>query len=191
MIMRKTKHWLVTAALLLCSFLVSAHDFEVDGIYYKIVSESDLTVNVTYKGSRFNEFSNTYSGDIVIPSTVVYNNNKYSVVGIEDDTFLSSHTLVSVVISEGVRSIKGAFSYCFSVISVTLPQSLTELDDWAFYDCSNLMSVNIPNGLTDIGMWAFGGCSSLTSIIIPESTFWDNNGSQTTTPTKSPHANIS
>ena len=113
MIMRKTKHWLVTAALLLCSILVSAHDFEVDGIYYKIVSESDLTVNVTYRGSRFNEFSNTYIGDIVIPSTVVYNNNKYSVVGIEDDTFLSSHTLVSVVISEGVRSIKGAFSSCF------------------------------------------------------------------------------
>ncbi len=48
--MKTTKHWLVTIAMLLCCISVSAHDFEVDGIYYRITSSTDLTVSVTYKG---------------------------------------------------------------------------------------------------------------------------------------------
>lgn len=55
--------------LILCSNFVWAHDFEVDGIYYNILSETDKTVEVTFKGSSYNEYSE-YTGCVDIPSTV-------------------------------------------------------------------------------------------------------------------------
>ena len=67
--MRTIKLWLTTIATLLCSLTASAHDFEVDGIYY-ITSSADLTVEVTYRGSSSSSYSNEYSGAVTIPSTV-------------------------------------------------------------------------------------------------------------------------
>ena len=49
--MRYAKHFFLTAAMLLCSIVVSAHDLEVDGIYYNITSSTDMTVEVTYRGA--------------------------------------------------------------------------------------------------------------------------------------------
>lgn len=58
--------------VLLCivSLSTSAHNFEVDGIYYNITSSEDLTVAVTYRGSYSSEYSNDYSGQVSIPETV-------------------------------------------------------------------------------------------------------------------------
>ena len=39
---------------LLCSLTVSAHDFEVDGIYYNLASVSDLVVQVAFEGEKYN-----------------------------------------------------------------------------------------------------------------------------------------
>ena len=50
----------------------------------------------------------------------------------------------------------------------TIPDSVTSIGNYAFYNCRDLTSVTIGNGVTLIGNWAFGGCSSLTSITIPE-----------------------
>ncbi|GAB6392400.1 MAG: leucine-rich repeat domain-containing protein [Treponematales bacterium] len=52
---------------------------------------------------------------------------------------------------------------------VVLPDTLTSIGIFAFYDCSSLTSVTIGNGVTSIGQTAFGGCSSLTSVTIPAS----------------------
>jgi hypothetical protein len=58
---------------------------------------------------------------------------------------------------------------CTSLISITLPESLTKIGSYAFYKCSSLISIDIPEGVTSIGYEAFYGCSSLTSITLPES----------------------
>ncbi|MDY4584799.1 MAG: leucine-rich repeat protein, partial [Candidatus Onthomorpha sp.] len=63
----------------------------------------------------------------------------------------------------------GAFAYCSSLTSVTIPNSVTEIDDYAFYDCSSLTSVTIPNSVTEIDDYAFYDCSSLSSITIGNS----------------------
>ena len=52
--------------------------------------------------------------------------------------------------------------------TITLPDSVTSIGDYAFYDCSSLTSITIPDGVTSIGGHAFCDCSSLTSITIPE-----------------------
>ena len=60
--MRKMKSLVLAVMGLLCSMSVSAHDFEVDGIYYNITSQADKTVAVTYGGDFSVSYSNEYSG---------------------------------------------------------------------------------------------------------------------------------
>ena len=54
-----------------------------------------------------------------------------------------------------------------SVTMVTIPDYVTSIGDFAFYDCSSLTSITIPNSVTSIGDFAFDGCSSLTSLTLP------------------------
>ena len=53
--------------------------------------------------------------------------------------------------------------------SVTIPNSVTSIGDWAFRECSGLTSVTIGNSVESIGLSAFYGCSGLTSVTIPNS----------------------
>lgn len=62
-----------------------------------------------------------------------------------------------------------AFANCDFLISVTIPDSVTIIDDFAFYNCLSLVSINIPDSVTSIGRCAIYNCASLTSIIIPNS----------------------
>ena len=47
---------------------------------------------------------------------------------------------------------------------VTIPNSLTSIGDYAFYQCSNLESVNIPTNLDKIGIGVFQNCTKLASM---------------------------
>ena len=62
-----------------------------------------------------------------------------------------------------------AFAYCKSLTSVRIPNSVTCIGDGAFTFCYGLTSVVIPNSVTCIGDDAFERCECLTSIIIPNS----------------------
>lgn len=57
-----------------------------------------------------------------------------------------------------------AFSGCSSLTSVTIPDSVKEIDENAFSDCENLRNINIPNRVKRIPQKAFYGCSSLEKI---------------------------
>ncbi|MBR4829880.1 MAG: leucine-rich repeat protein, partial [Muribaculaceae bacterium] len=101
---------LITSALLLLALLLpataTAHDFEVDGIYYNINGNE---ATVTYDGSYYTE----YSGSVVIPATVTYNGTTYSVTAIGIEAFAGCRDLTSIVIPNSVTSIgKSAFYYC-------------------------------------------------------------------------------
>ena len=53
--------------------------------------------------------------------------------------------------------------------SVTIPDSITSIGDYAFYNCTGLTSVTIPDSVTSIGEYAFSKCTGLTSITIGNS----------------------
>ena len=142
-----------------------AYDFSVNGIYYGKNSDGK-TVYVTYKDSNYN----SYSGSVVIPSTVTFSGTTYSVTSIGDGAFDECSGLTSVTIPNSVTSIgNSAFSGCSGLTSVTIPNSVTSIGGCAFCECSGLTSVTIPNSITSICYKAFYGCSGLTSVTIPNS----------------------
>ena len=53
--------------------------------------------------------------------------------------------------------------------SVTIGNSVTNIEGYAFYECTSLTSVTIGDSVTEIGICAFDGCTSLTSVTIPDS----------------------
>ncbi len=166
--MKKFKSMLVTLAMLLCSVSVGAHDFEVDGIYYNITDKKKLTVAVTYRGNHYNDYYNEYSGRVVIPQTVTYNNQTFSVTTIGEWVFYNCVSLTSITISNSVTSIgESAFNGCSELSAITIPSSVTSIGHGVFYGCASLTSVTMANSLTNIGNFAFHGCISLSSITIP------------------------
>lgn len=50
--------------------------------------------------------------------------------------------------------------------SVTIPGTVTEIDDYAFSDCKGLTSITIPSSVTTIGQSVFQHCTGLTSITV-------------------------
>jgi len=79
-------------------------------------------------------------------------------------------TAADIIIPEGVTAISNyAFYECKTLTSVVIPGSVTTIGDSAFRGCEALTSVVIPEGVTAIGESTFWGCKSLTSITIPES----------------------
>ena len=53
-----------------------------------------------------------------------------------------------------------------------IPDSVTEIADFAFYGHCDLTSIVIPDSVTKIGGWAFAGCEGLKSVVIPDSMAW-------------------
>jgi hypothetical protein len=54
--------------------------------------------------------------------------------------------------------------------SITLPDTLTGIGNYAFYNCTGLTSVTIPESVTSIGDYAFDGCTGLTSVYVQRGT---------------------
>ena len=79
-------------------------------------------------------------------------------------------SLISVTIPNSVTSIgRSVFSGCSGLTSVTIPNNVTSIGGSVFSGCSGLTSVTIPENLVSIGASAFSGCSGLTSVTIPNS----------------------
>ena len=99
---------------------------------------------------------------------------------IPHDCFSYDHYFEKIIIPDSVTSIGDyAFYNCSELTSVTISNSVTSIGYEAFCDCSGLKSVTIPDGVTSIGERAFEDCSGLKSMIIPNSvmsigwaTFW-------------------
>ena len=94
---------------------------------------------------------------------------KDGVTSIGKNAFYKSG-LTSVTIPNSVTTIgEFAFEFCYSLTSIAIPNSVTSIGYSAFFKCSALTYITIPNSVTSIGNLAFAYCSSLTSITIPNS----------------------
>ena len=144
------------------------HDFEVDGIYYNIVSATDLTCEVTFKGDTYDEYSDEYVGAVVVPTTITYKNKTFAVSGVDENAFRGCGNLTKVVLPNSVTSIgKRAFENCASLSDISLPNQLTCIEEGTFYGCTSLKTISIPGSVERICGFAFDGCN-LTDIVIED-----------------------
>ena len=123
--MRTLKIYFAVLFAALSTVTAFAHDFEVNGIYYNKNADG-TSVTVTYRGDSYYAYSDEYSGNVVIPSSVTYSGNTYAVTSIGAD----------------------AFRDCRGLTSVTIPNSVTSIGSGAFYSCRGLTSITFPNSVT-------------------------------------------
>ena len=154
LLLNRFRKGLLFQLALYVSLNLSAADFQVNGVAYKIISVQDRTCIVTSPGDyqtvsttiQFGGSStvhrrpnrNLYSGHVVIPQNPEYKGRTLTVVGIDNC----------------------AFYMCENLYSVTIPPTVEYIGDLAFYECTNLL--NIYGDINaSIGTAAFAGCRSL------------------------------
>ena len=156
------RRFYLSAIAFLWSLIIHAVTVEIDGIAYNINLKTGLT-EVTSNATH------PYSGDIVIPETIVYDGIKYTVTSIGGGAF-SQRNITSITFPNSITSIgPSAFSYCNVLDSVVIPERVTIIPDMAFASSESLRHVILPEGVTLIDNSAFNSCYGLDSLIIPNS----------------------
>lgn len=168
-------------------------DFEVDDIYYLILPDSIPSVMVcgdTWSHSAWGDYfgnSGLYSGNLIIPNSVTYNDTTYVVTSIHWDALMICEDLRSVFVPKCVTSIiftsDGHMSDHTSNLNgiqcIQVDNGNTVYD--SRNDCNAIIETAsnqlvagcnmtiIPNTVTSIGKSAFSFCSELEHIDIPNS----------------------
>ena len=84
-------------------------------------------------------------------------------------TFPAGKKLAAYEIPQGIKAVAPyAFDYC-DIGVITVPDSITAISDYGFYECNRTTTFNLPATITSIGKYAFSYCSKLTSIKLPAS----------------------
>lgn len=155
--------------LSMCSFrLFSMQKPQEEEIWITEVTDEEL------KNAIVDEFGVKYSKDwkrlLKAPSGL---KGEYSirkgVKVIGNEAFSVCWLLTKINIPNSVTNIgNSAFSECSSLTCINIPNSVTNIGDKTFSYCKSLTKINIPNSVTNIGDRTFKNCESLTSINIPD-----------------------
>ena len=202
----KTKPFVVFSLLLLCFNSLGAityHEQSMHLLFELNESTKEAVVGtgvyqernaLPYPPLGSNENWYDYWRNLVIPSTITYNGDNYTVIGISNYAFHKSTTVESVILPSSVRYIgneafswctelkqiyipnnsqlttinNSAFYLCHQLEKITLPTGLKTISASAFRECWNLKKINIPGTCTEVGNDAFSWCTSLSNIIIEE-----------------------
>jgi len=191
------KYFLAALVVVLFPLVAGAIDFQQDGIAYRTLTDSTVTVTTSNNVN--------YSGDVVIPATVTNDGVTYVVTKINSYAFSKRTSLNSVTIPPTIQKMElNAFDECPNMTAVyisdlvawmnidfaysgnplsyahhlyldgvevqdfVIPDSLTTIKPYIFHGCTGFRSLFIPSFVTDISYSAFYMCGGLTSIQVEE-----------------------
>lgn len=192
--MKKMLFLLAFVALSLTTW-AQRYDFQEGQFYYSINRDRPSEVSVARNDDSYSSFT----GELIIPSTVTYGGYTYTVTGISERAFNSCSGVTSVSIPSSMITIEwAAFEetafyndpsnwvdnalYVDNCLIAVKPEVAGEtyeiaegtrvIGEGAFYKCSSLTSVTIPSSVISIGYGAFADCTALTSVSIPSSVMY-------------------
>ena len=173
--------------LLLIAFLSGgvstalAQDIEANGIYYNIISDTQVEV-----APAFYDGVNHYEGCIILPERVYCDGVNYEVAAIAprafwrsavtevqipnsvtmigDAAFADAEDLANITLPLGLKAVSRYMLAGTAVTHVALPEGVVSIGQSAFEDCSYLRTIFLPASLRYIGESAFGYCSILNEI---------------------------
>lgn len=173
--MNMMKAVVMAATIFLPMVTVAETVHSTAGRLYAVIGDnhhiSSLTIEGTVDASDF-EFINShlmplksldlsnarieaYSGNRVLTGLSKYEADElpaYSLAGVG---------IEKVILPSGLKTIgEGAFSTS-KIVSVTIPETVVRIDDYAFAGCHRLESITIPRSMTAIGTGAFADCPAL------------------------------
>lgn len=112
------------------------------------------------------DFTN-YWENLVIPSTVDYLGETYTVTRINENAFYKDNKIKTITLPETIKHIgQSAFFQAYYLESINMPSSIDTIDAFAFQDCVKIKNLHLPDSLKYIGAGAFSD-SGLEEINIP------------------------
>lgn len=130
---------------------------------FNVLSKTEKTVEVTHsKNVKYTDEK------VIIPSTVDYNGNTYTVIAIGEEAFNENKKIKHLVLPSTVKSIgEKAFEQCKYLEQIDFSQGLEYIGEKAFSQCINLIDIALPSGLIEIGGNAFFFDKKLKKVELP------------------------
>lgn len=94
---------------------------------------------------------------------------EFGITSIASEAFEKCVNLKEVILPDSLVTIRDSAFQSRGVVSIQIPDSVTQIEADVFHDCKNLASVKLPSNLESIGFLAFASCASLTGLELPDS----------------------
>ena len=137
-----------------------------------------LTYEVTGEGEVKVARCDSSAVNVYIPEYILYNDYSYMVTEIGPYAFAQdgyineyddNYNLSTVSIPNSVKNIDvGAFYKCRYLKSVNLPSDIKTINEYTFRFCNSLTNITIPDSVQSIGDMAFENCCSLSDVVLPD-----------------------
>ncbi|MBE6663175.1 MAG: leucine-rich repeat domain-containing protein [Ruminococcaceae bacterium] len=133
----------------------------------KLTIPSSITKIDKNAFSLCSALTEVYIDSIEAWCNIEFQNDLANPLKIAKNLYVNDELVTNLVIPNTVTEIKDyAFYNCDSLINITIPQSVTNIGNSAFATCGSLKNITIGNGVTSIGENAFSACTGLVDIII-------------------------
>lgn len=110
------------------------------------------------------------TGNVTIPTTVQYEDTYYIVSQIGSHAFENYSGITQITLPSTVTTIEdNAFRNCTGLSEINTPRPLSTIGNYAFANCSSLREFNFIASISTLGEGCFENCSSLSDLTLPTS----------------------